>query len=354
MKENQVGVQTADTQTAAKKVNTLVQITDRLYELFDNIKIRFSVLAVALAVLLYLPMRSSMYFMEVMTNVWFYVVMCLGLNIIVGFAGLLSLGYAAFFAVGAYTTGILILKYGMSFWLTLPISALMAVLAGLAIGTPTLKLRSDYLAIVTLGFGEMTRLAARNMAITGRATGLVGISRPYFFGLHLYKINHYYYAFLALAILSIFVSYRLMDSRLGRAWKCIREDEDAAEAMGINVVAIRLYAFVLGSVFGALAGSFMAVKMTAISPDSFLFTQSVNILLAVVLGGMGKIPGVILGAFVMVIFPEVFRGIGQYRMLIFGLVLLILMIYRPQGLWPDRSGTISSKVKDKTCKDEVI
>lgn len=345
MKENQVDIQTAAAQTATKQKNPLVQLIDRLYELFDNKKIRFIVLAAAVAVLLYLPMRTSMYFMEVMTNVWFYVVMCLGLNIIVGFAGLLSLGYAAFFAVGAYTTGILILHYGVNFWLTLPVSVLMAVIAGLAIGTPTLKLRSDYLAIVTLGFGEMTRLAARNLEITGRATGLVGISRPSIFGMTLYKINHFYYAFLLLAILAIFVSYRLQDSRIGRAWKCIREDEDAAEAMGINVVAIRLFAFVIGSVFGALAGSFMAVKMTAISPDSFLFTQSVMILLAVVLGGMGKIPGVILGAFAMVIFPEVFRGIGQYRMLIFGLLLLVLMIYRPQGLWPERSGGYSAKGK---------
>ncbi|NLN48085.1 MAG: branched-chain amino acid ABC transporter permease [Clostridiales bacterium] len=296
-------------------------------------------------------MKTNMYFMEVMTNVWFYVVMCLGLNIIVGFAGLLSLGYAAFFAVGAYTTGIMILRYGINFWITLPVSVIMAIVAGLAIGTPTLKLRSDYLAIVTLGFGEMTRLAARNLEITGRATGLVGISRPSIFGMTLYRINHFYYAFLALAILAIFVSYRLNDSRLGRAWKCIREDEDAAEAMGINVVAIRLYAFIIGSVFGAIAGSFMAVKMTAISPDSFLFTQSVMILLAVVLGGMGKIPGVILGAFAMVIFPEVFRGIGQYRMLIFGLILLVIMIYRPQGLWPDRD--IGDIKKEKICDSEV-
>lgn len=352
MKDKVVGLQTADTQADIKRENPLVQLIDRLYELFDNKKIRFSVIAVAVAMLIYLPMKANMYVTEVMTNVWFYVVMCLGLNIIVGFAGLLSLGYAAFFAVGAYTSGILILRYGISFWLTLPVSVIMAVIAGLAIGAPTLKLRSDYLAIVTLGFGEMTRLAARNMAITGRATGLVGISRPSFFGINLYKIHHYYYAFFTLAIIAIFVSYRLYDSRMGRAWKCIREDEDAAEAMGINVVAVRLYAFVLGSVFGALAGSFMAIKMTAISPDSFLFTQSVNILLAVVLGGMGKIPGVILGAFVMVIFPEVFRGIGQYRMLIFGLVLLILMIYRPQGLWPERSG--GGPIEEKTCKDEVI
>jgi len=328
--------QTAAARTAIKRDNPLAGFINRLYIIFDNRKIRYSVLAIAVVVLLYLPTITSMYFMEVMTNVWFNVTVCLGLNIIVGFAGLLSLGYAAFFAVGAYTTGILITHYGVSFWLTLPVSVLMAIIAGLAIGAPTLKLRSDYLAIVTLGFGEITRLAARNLQITGRATGLVGIDRPVLFGMTLYKINHFYYAFLIVAILAIFVSYRLQDSRLGRAWKCIREDEDAAEAMGINVVAVRLYAFVIGSVFGAVAGSFMAVKMTAISPESLLFTQSVMILLAVVLGGMGKIPGVILGACAIVVFPEVFRGIGEYRMLIFGLLLLVLMIYRPQGLWPER------------------
>ena len=328
--------QTAAARTAIKRDNPLAGFINRLYIIFDNRKIRYSVLAIAVVVLLYLPTITSMYFMEVMTNVWFNVTVCLGLNIIVGFAGLLSLGYAAFFAVGAYTTGILITHLGVNFWLTLPVSVLMAIIAGLAIGAPTLKLRSDYLAIVTLGFGEITRLAARNLQITGRATGLVGIDRPVLFGMTLYKINHFYYAFLIVAILAIFVSYRLQDSRLGRAWKCIREDEDAAEAMGINVVAVRLYAFVIGSVFGAVAGSFMAVKMTAISPESFLFTQSVMILLAVVLGGMGKIPGVILGACAIVVFPEVFRGIGEYRMLIFGLLLLVLMIYRPQGLWPER------------------
>jgi branched-chain amino acid transport system permease protein len=328
--------QTAAAETAKKRNNPLVELINRLYIIFDNKKIRYSVLVIATVILLCLPMITSMYFMEVMTTVWFHVIVCLGLNIIVGFAGLLSLGYAAFFAVGAYTTGIMILRFGISFWLTLPVSVFMAIIAGLAIGGPTLKLRSDYLAIVTLGFGEIIRLAARNLEITGRATGLVGIDRPTLFGMALYKINHFYYAFLIVAILAVFVSYRLQDSRLGRAWKCIREDEDAAEAMGINVVAVRLYAFVIGSVFGAIAGSFMAVKMTAISPESFLFTQSVMILLAVVLGGMGKIPGVMLGAFAVVVFPEVFRGIGQYRMLIFGALLLVLMIYRPQGLWPER------------------
>lgn len=320
---------------ARKKEHPLRGLTDLLYGIFQRKSIRLSFILTLLAVLVYLPNMTSKYVMEVMFNVWFYVVVCLGLNIIVGFAGLLSLGYAAFFAFGAYTTGILSLHYGINFWWTLPVSAVVAVIAGVVIGGPTLRLRSDYLAIVTLGFGEITRLAARNLQITGRATGLVGIPRPVLFGMKLNQIHHFYYMFLFVAVMAVFISYRLHDSRIGRAWQYIREDEDAAEAMGINKVAMRLYAFVTGSVFGAIAGSIMAVKMTAVAPETFSFMQSIMILLAVVLGGMGKIPGVILGALVMVVFPEVFRAIGQYRMLIFGVLLLLLMLYRPQGLWPD-------------------
>lgn len=285
---------------------------------------------------LFLPHATSRYVMQVMTNAWFYVVVCLGLNIIVGFAGLLSLGYAAFFAVGAYTTGILSTHFGISFWWTLPFSALAAMIAGVVIGGPTLRLRSDYLAVVTLGFGEIARLIARNLRITGGASGLIGIDRPVLFGVTLFQIQHFYYMFFILAVLAVFFSYRLYDSRIGRAWQYIREDEDAAEAMGINVVAVRLYAFVTGSVFAAIAGSFMAAKMTSIAPETFAFMQSIMILLAVVLGGMGKIPGVILGALVIAIFPEAFRQFAQYRMLIFGVILLFMMLYRPQGLWPEK------------------
>jgi branched-chain amino acid transport system permease protein len=324
-----------ETQPVVKREHPLQKHINTMYALFENQIFRSLTVAALVAVALFLPQVTTRYQMEVMTNIWFYVVVCLGLNIIVGFAGLLSLGYAAFFAVGAYTTGILSSHFGINFWVTLPLSALAAVIAGIAIGGPTLRLRSDYLAIVTLGFGEMTRLIARNLQITGGASGLIGIQRPVLFGLTLNKINHFYYMFFVLAVLAVLVSYRLYDSRLGRAWQYMREDEDAAEAMGINVVAVRLYAFIIGSAFGALAGSLMAAKMTAISPESFSFMQSIMILLAVVLGGMGKIPGVILGALVMVAFPEMARGIGPYRMLIFGVVLLFLMLYRPQGLWPD-------------------
>jgi len=319
-----------------KTLNPLETIVEKLYESFDNKVLRYSVLALMAVILVYLPLSSSLFTQEIMTNMFFYVVVCLGLNIIVGFAGLLHLGYAAFFAVGAYVTGIMSATYGINFWVTLPFSIVAAIIAGLAIGAPTLRLRGDYLAIVTLGFGEIIRFTVRNIGITGGAVGLIGIERPVFFGIVLNQISHFYYMFFILALLAIFVSYRLHDSRLGRAWQYIREDEDAAAAMGINVVSTRLSAFIIGSCFGALAGSFFAVKMTAISPDSFMFIHSVMILLAVVLGGMGKIPGVVLGAIIVTLFPEISRDIGQYRLIIFAIVLLVLMIYRPQGIWPER------------------
>ena len=282
------------------------------------------------------PAFANGYVQEVLTNALLYVTLCLGLNIVVGYAGLLDLGYAAFFAVGAYTTGILTARYGLNFWGTIPVAMVVAGFAGVIIGGPTLRLRSDYLAIVTLGFGEMVRIAARNLSITGGASGLVGIERPMLFGFRLDQIADYYYAFLVLAVIAWVVSSRLEFSRIGRAWKCVRYDEDAAEAMGINRVALKLYAYILGAIFASVAGCFYAVKMTAISPETFSFAQSVLILLGVVLGGMGKIPGVAIGALVLTIFPEVFRDIGSLRMLVFAVVLLLIMLFRPHGIWPDR------------------
>ncbi len=287
-------------------------------------------------ILIGIPLVANNYVLEVLSNAWFYVVLCLGLNIVVGYAGLLDLGYAAFFAVGAYTTGILTSHFGFNFWLTIPCAIVLAAVAGVIIGGPTLRLRSDYLAIVTLGFGEIVRIAARNLKITGGASGLIGINRPVFFGVELNQIYHYYYVFLILAVLAVFAADRLQHSRLGRAWQYVREDEDAAEAMGIDRVAVKLYAYVIGAVFAGIAGCFFAAKMTAISPETFTFSQSVLILLGVVFGGMGKIPGVILGALALVFFPEVFRAIGTMRLLVFGVVMLVIMLYRPQGIWPER------------------
>jgi len=295
---------------------------------------RLIVLLIMATAAMFFPLIANNYMLEVLTNAWFYTILCLGLNIVVGYAGLLDLGYAAFFAVGAYTTGILTSQFGINFWLTIPVAVFCSMVAGIIIGGPTLRLRSDYLAIVTLGFGEIVRIIARNLEITGGASGLIGIDRPFFFGIELSQGLHFYYVFLFLAILACFVSYRLQNSRLGRAWQYVREDEDAAEAMGINRVGVKLYAYVIGAMFGGVAGSFFAVKMTAISPETFTFSQSVLILLGVVLGGMGKIPGVIIGAFALVLFPEVFRDLGSMRMLVFAIVMLIIMLYRPEGIWP--------------------
>lgn len=306
----------------------------RIIAWLQDQKNRMLILCVLAGLAMFFPLLSDNYGMDVMTNVWFYVVLCLGLNIVVGYAGLLDLGYAAFFAVGAYTTGILTSHFGVNFWLTIPIAVCCSACAGFIIGGPTLRLRSDYLAIVTLGFGEIVRIIARNLEITGGASGLIGIERPYIFGFQLNQIIHFYYVFLFLAILACFVSYRLQHSRLGRAWQYVREDEDAAEAMGINRVAVKLYAYIIGAIFGGVAGCFFAAKMTAISPETFVFQQSVLILLGVVLGGMGKIPGVVIGAFALVLFPEVFRDIGSMRMLVFAIVMLVIMLYRPEGIWP--------------------
>jgi branched-chain amino acid transport system permease protein len=297
-----------------------------------------NIYALLVVVVLAMPLVANNYVLNTFSDVWFYVIVCLGLNIVVGYAGLLDLGYAAFFAVGAYTTAILTTTFGMNFWLTIPFAMLFAAISGVIIGGPTLRLRSDYLAIVTLGFGEIVRLTARNLEITGGSSGIYGIERPFFFGIEMNGSIHFYYAFLMLAFLAIFVSFRLQYSRLGRAWQYVREDEDAAEAMGINRVRVKLSAYVIGAVFGGVAGSFFAVKMTAISPETFMFTQSILILLGVVIGGMGKIPGVVCGAFILVLFPEIFRFVGDMRLLAFAVIMLIIMLKRPQGLWPSRLG----------------
>ena len=323
------------TKTVSTKTTFITRIIDQIYEVLEKRKNKSIVIALLILAILALPLFANNYVKEVMINTFFYMVLCSGLNIVIGYAGLCDLGYAAFFAVGAYTTGILS-NMGVSFWLCIPIAIILSILAGVIIGGPTLRLRSDYLAVVTLGFGEITKIVARNLQITGGASGLVGIKRPVIFGMVINTPNQFYYLFFVLVIVAVVVAYRLHHSRIGRAWKYIREDEDAAEAMGINTLKVKLLAYMTGGVYGGVAGCFFAAKMTSISPETFLFTQSAMILLAVVLGGMGKIPGVLLGAAFLVLFPEVFRGYGEFRMLIFGILLIIVMLFRPQGLWPDR------------------
>lgn len=297
----------------------------------------WSAIAVLLVAMAVAPFVFGSYGTVILTNALLYVVLALGLNIVVGYAGLLDLGFAAFFAVGAYTVGITTLHFGLNFWLALPLAVLFAIIAGIVIGAPTLRLRSDYLAIVTLGFGEIVRITARNLRETGGASGLIGINSPWLFGWHINTPLDFYYVFCVLAIIGVIVSVRLVNSRLGRAWLYVRHDEDAAEAMGIDRVRVKLAAYVVGAIYGSIGGAFFAANLGAISPESFSFRQSVLILMAVILGGMGKIPGVILGAFVVILAPELLRDFGDLRLLIFAVGLLLIMLFRPSGIWPARS-----------------
>jgi branched-chain amino acid transport system permease protein len=298
---------------------------------------RAAAIGVILIAMAVAPFVFGPYGTVILTNALLYVLLALGLNIVVGYAGLLDLGFAAFFAVGAYTVGITTLHFGLNFWLALPLAVLIAIIAGIVIGAPTLRLRSDYLAIVTLGFGEIVRITARNLRETGGASGLIGIDSPWLFGWHIRTPLDFYYVFCALAILGVIASARLVNSRLGRAWLYVRHDEDAAEAMGIDRVKVKLAAYVVGAIYGSIGGAFFAANLGAISPESFSFRQSVLILMAVILGGMGKIPGVILGAFIVILAPELLRDAGDMRLLIFAVGLLLIMLFRPSGIWPARS-----------------
>ncbi|MCL2392280.1 MAG: branched-chain amino acid ABC transporter permease [Oscillospiraceae bacterium] len=323
----------------SKKLGFFGDVVEKCYVLLDNKKVKWMVFAAILALAILFPLISTNYWISVMQNAMFFMLLALGLNIIVGYTGICNFGFAAHFAIGAYVTAILIRTFEWNFWLTLPISLVASIIVACIVAGPTLRLRSDYLAIVTLGFGEIVRITARNLQITGAASGLSGISRPELFGIHLTTISHWYYVFLALVVLYIIISNRIKNSRFGRALEYIREDEDAAMAMGVNTAKFKLFAFIVGAVMGGLAGSFFTVRMGAISPQSFQFIMSANILLAVVLGGMGKIPGVLIGAAFIAIFPELFRDIpfiGTARMLFFGILLVVVMIKRPQGLWPER------------------
>ena len=308
-----------------------------LTRVLDTPAKRAAVLALILLAMAVAPPLLGTYATVILTNALLYVVLALGLNIVVGYAGLLDLGFAAFFAVGAYTVGICTLQLGLSFWLALPVAIALAVVAGIVIGGPTLRLRSDYLAIVTLGFGEIVRISARNLRVTGGASGLSGIEQPWLFGWHISTPTDFYYVFCLLAVLAVAVSVRLANSRLGRAWLYVRHDEDVAEAMGIDRVRVKLAAYIVGAIYGSIAGAFFAVNLGAISPESFSFRQSVLILMAVILGGMGKIPGVILGAFIVILAPELLRDFGDLRLLIFAVGLLLIMLFRPSGIWPVRS-----------------
>jgi branched-chain amino acid transport system permease protein len=286
--------------------------------------------------LLAFPILFSSYQINIMITALMYVVLGLGLNIVVGVAGLLDLGYVAFYAVGAYAYGLLHLHFGLGFWTVLPIGGLLGALFGLLLGFPVLRLRGDYLAIVTLGFGEIIRLILENWSEFSQGpSGIANIARPGFFGIELSleaSLTYLYYLMISMVLFTIFVVNRLQNSRIGRAWFALREDEIACQAMGIDKTRTKLTAFALGATWAGMAGVFFAAKTTFINPASFTFLESAIILCIVVLGGMGSIVGVIAGALLLILLPEYLRAIAEYRMLVFGAILVVMMIVRPQGL----------------------
>jgi len=312
----------------------------------------------AVGALLLFPFLSSRGAVDIATLTLIYVMLGLGLNVVVGLAGLLDLGYVGFYAVGAYSYALLNLYFDMSFWMALPIAGALAALFGYLLGFPVLRLRGDYLAIVTLGFGEIIRILLNNWTeLTGGPNGIARIPKPTLFGLEFsrrpseegattfheffgisysseYKVIFLYLMALLLVLLTIYVIRRLVRMPIGRAWEALREDDIACRSLGLNPTNIKLGAFTIGASFAGFAGSFFAARQGFISPESFTFIESAIILAIVVLGGMGSQLGVVLAACAMTILPEMAREFDEYRMLLFGLMMVLMMIWRPQGLLP--------------------
>ena len=326
--------------------------------LIAHISPRLFLMVGVVAVVFPLLPFTSRYELDLATTFLIYVMLGWGLNIVVGMAGLLDLGYVAFYAAGAYTFGYLSVNYGISFWAALPLCGLVAASLGFLLGFPVLRLRGDYLAIVTLGFGEIIRIFLINLTdVTGGPNGIAGIARPTFFGhpfvasapdgtmtfadiFHLYfsadhRIAWLYYIILGLVALTFLLTERLRRLPIGRSWEALREDETACQAVGINPTSVKLTAFTLGAMLGGFAA-----RQGFISPESFTFTESAIILAIVVLGGMGSQLGVLLAAVVLVGLPELGREFAEYRMLLFGLAMVFIMIWRPQGLIAGRKPSI--------------
>ncbi|MBN8875088.1 MAG: high-affinity branched-chain amino acid ABC transporter permease LivM [Rhodospirillales bacterium] len=347
-----------------------------------------------LVVAIALPFTGSRYYVDLATLVLTYVMLGWGLNIVVGLAGLLDLGYVAFYAVGAYSYALLAQTFDLGFWTCLPLAGILAALWGVILGFPVLRLRGDYLAIVTLAFGEIIRVVITNwVSLTGGPNGIVGIPRPTLFGLSfsmdggpgtvagffgiepatIQRVIFLYYVILALALLTNWVSLRLRRQPLGRAWEALREDEVACRSLGINVTNTKLTAFATGALFGGFAGAFFATRQAFISPESFTFIESATVLAIVVLGGLGSQLGVALAAVVMIGGLELLRGLlswladqmgsdlfagiaGElplYRMLIFGLALVVMMVLRPRGLVSGRTPSVALGARKEIAAELV-
>jgi len=307
-----------------------------------------------LIILLLLPGFLGSYPSEILTTVGIYIIMGLGLNIVVGFAGLLDLGYVAFFAIGAYTMGILtttgkLATVEWSFWTALPVAVLFALMAGVLLGIPVLKMRGDYLAIVTLGFGEIIRVVVLSdwlKPYIGGAQGILQIPKPQIGNFVFKGPQQIYYLVLAGIIIVGYIAWRLRDARVGRAWKALREDEDVAEAMGIHLVSVKLMAFATGAAFAGLAGAIFAAKLGSIFPHSFNLIVSINVLSLIIVGGIGSLPGVVVGALILVGLPELLREFADFRMLFYGALLVAMMLVKPEGFVPEKTHVRELKEKE--------
>jgi len=287
------------------------------------------------------PAVLNTYWVDVLNNVGMYAILGLSLNLIVGHAGLFNLGHAAFYAIGAYTAAILNSHFHIPVLWLLPLSALTAGLFALMIARPIIHLRGDYLCIVTIGVGEIVRIALINnvFGITGGANGIFGIDRPQIFGWVIRRPQEFYYLIWLFLMVTVFLFQRLENSRFGRALNYLREDETAAEGSGIHTAHYKLMAFVIGAAWAGMVGNIFAAKMTIISPESFSFWESVLMFTLVILGGSGSIPGVLLGALLIIGLPELFRGFANARMAIFGVAMVAMMIFRTGGILPARPRT---------------
>lgn len=274
------------------------------------------------------------YVMHILIMIAIYVILSQGLNLVMGFCGQSQLGFAAFFGMGAYVTGLLMIRAGWNFWITVPLAYIFSALIGGIIGLPSIRVRGDYLGIVTLGFGEITRIFLTNWdSLTNGPMGISGIKAPTLFGICLGSKMAFFYLVTIFTVLILFVVYRLTNSKFGFQLISVSNDEHVAEVLGINTGFVKVLAYALSAGFAGIAGSIYATYFSFISPDSFIFNDSLAILCMVVVGGMGSISGTIIGAIILTIAPELFRFLGDYRMMLFGLVLTIMVIFKPKGIW---------------------
>ena len=316
---------------------------------------RYVIYGILLVLVFLLPLRAGQYWNYTIGTVGIYVLLGLGLNIVVGLAGLLDLGYVAFFAIGAYTMALLTAPAPhhllWNFWIVLPLGVVLAAITGLLLGTPVLRMRGDYLAIVTLGFGEIIRILSKSddlTLFTGGPKGVTAVGGPTLFGKPFNSGVDYVYLIFLAVLLIIFVTNRLQNSRVGRAWEAMREDETVSRAMGINTLTQKLLAFAIGAAFAGLGGALFASRNQFTGPDDFSLMVSINVVAVVIVGGMGNIPGVIAGALVLKGLPEVLRQLQDYRVLVFGALLVVMMLWRPAGLIP------SSRRKMEIEKDTGV